>query len=127
MAGPLSISALHHVVNTNNLEQVTKVSPSRFDAALEKAKQVNMPKVQETTNIQPTVNNKISDIISSIENGTKRIDALIKSSLSNKNMSNSELLSMQAQIYKYSQELDLCSKVVDKATNGLRDVLKTQV
>lgn len=127
MAGPLSISALHHAVNTNNIEQITKTSPSRFDAALEKAKEINTNKVQETTNIQPVTTSKLTDIISSIENGTKKVDAIIKSSLSNKNMSNAELLQMQAVIYKYSQELDLCSKVVDKATNGLRDVLKTQV
>ena len=42
-------------------------------------------------------------------------------------MSNQELLSMQAGMYKYTQELDLVSKVVEKATSGLKDTLKTQV
>ena len=39
----------------------------------------------------------------------------------------SELLSLQAGMYKYSQELDLTSKIVEKATSGLKDTLKTQV
>ena len=34
---------------------------------------------------------------------------------------------MQAGMYKYTQELDLVSKVVEKATSGLKDTLKTQV
>ena len=38
-----------------------------------------------------------------------------------------ELLSLQAGMYKYSQELDLTSKIVEKATSGLKDTLKTQV
>ena len=47
--------------------------------------------------------------------------------MSGKNFSNSELLSLQAGMYKYSQELELTSKVVEKATSGLKDTLKTQV
>jgi hypothetical protein len=47
--------------------------------------------------------------------------------MSGKNFSNGELLSLQASMYKYTQELDLTSKVVEKATSGLKDVVKTQV
>jgi hypothetical protein len=42
-------------------------------------------------------------------------------------MSNSEMLSLQAGMYKYTQELELTGKVVEKATSGLKDTLKTQV
>jgi len=52
------------------------------------------------------------------------MDKLISSSLSGKSFSNSELISLQAGMYKYSQELDLCSKVVEKATSGLKDTLR---
>ncbi len=30
-------------------------------------------------------------------------------------------------MYKYTQELELTGKVVEKATSGLKDTLKTQV
>jgi len=30
-------------------------------------------------------------------------------------------------MYKYTLELDLTSKVVEKATSGIKDVVKTQV
>ncbi len=69
----------------------------------------------------------MSGMMSSLEKGQANIDKLINGGLSGKPMSNQELLQMQAGMYKYTQELDLCSKVVEKATSGLKDTLKTQV
>jgi len=42
-------------------------------------------------------------------------------------MSFQQLTMLQMQVYQYSQEMDLTSKVVEKATSGLKDTLKTQV
>ena len=61
------------------------------------------------------------------ENAEASAAALINTGMGGKPMSNGELLSLQASMYKYSQELDLTSKVVEKATSGLKDVVKTQV
>ena len=36
-------------------------------------------------------------------------------------------MALQAGMYKYTQELELTGKVVEKATSGLKDTLKTQV
>ncbi len=69
----------------------------------------------------------MKSMISSLEKGQLNIDKMINGGLSGKSMSNQELLQMQAGMYKYTQELDLCSKVVEKATSGLKDTLKTQV
>ena len=38
-----------------------------------------------------------------------------------------ELLAIQAGVYKFSQELELTSKVVEKATSGVKQTLQTQV
>ena len=70
----------------------------------------------------------MSSMMANLEKGQAHIDKLINGGISNgKSMSNQELLSMQAGMYKYTQELDLVSKVVEKATSGLKDTLKTQV
>ncbi|PTL80694.1 ATP-dependent helicase HrpB [Vitiosangium sp. GDMCC 1.1324] len=69
----------------------------------------------------------LSHVVSELEKGQVNMDKLIKAGASGKNFSNSELLSLQAGMYKYTQELDLTSKVVEKATSGLKDTLKTQV
>lgn len=62
-----------------------------------------------------------------IEKGQGVMDRLISEGLSGRNFQNSELLALQAGMYKYTQELELTGKVVEKATSGLKDTLKTQV
>ena len=72
-------------------------------------------------------NSMVSSMVNSLEKGQLNLEKLISSGMGGKNFSNSELLSLQASMYKYTQELDLTSKVVEKATSGLKDVVKTQV
>jgi hypothetical protein len=72
-------------------------------------------------------NNMLSHVVSELEKGQVNMEKLIKAGASGKTFSNAELLSLQAGMYKYTQELDLTSKVVEKATSGLKDTLKTQV
>jgi hypothetical protein len=66
-------------------------------------------------------------MMSDIEKGQGVMDRLISEGLSGHNFQNSELLALQAGMYKYTQELELTGKVVEKATSGLKDTLKTQV
>lgn len=66
-------------------------------------------------------------LIGDIERGQGVMDKLIQAGLSGKQFSNSELLALQAGMYKFTQELELTGKVVEKATTGLKDTLKTQV
>jgi hypothetical protein len=66
-------------------------------------------------------------VVEDLERGQGALDKLINGSLRGRQFSQTELLALQASMYKYSQELDLTSKVVEKATNGLKDTLKTQV
>ncbi|MBJ6763103.1 ATP-dependent helicase HrpB [Myxococcaceae bacterium JPH2] len=69
----------------------------------------------------------MSKMVGDLEKGQLNLEKLISQAGSGKNFSNGELLSLQASMYKYSQEMDLTSKVVEKATSGLKDVVKTQV
>jgi hypothetical protein len=69
----------------------------------------------------------MTNMLSSMEKGGGMLDKLINGGLKGAKFSNTELLSLQAGMYKYTQELDLTGKVVDKATSALKDTLKTQV
>lgn len=98
-------------VNGANSQQLTAKAAEPVDAKPETSKASNM----------------VSNVVSSLEKGQLNLEKLINSGMGGKNFSNSELLSLQASMYKYTQELDLTSKVVEKATSGLKDVVKTQV
>ncbi|NMO23043.1 ATP-dependent helicase HrpB [Pyxidicoccus fallax] len=69
----------------------------------------------------------VSHVVRALEQGQRDLDRIIQEASSGKQFSNAELLSLQASMYRYTQELDLVSRVVEKATTGLKDVVKTQV
>lgn len=74
-----------------------------------------------------TLTSALQKIVEDLEKGEGALDRLINGSLRGKAFSQTDLLALQASMYKYSQELDLTSKLVEKATSGLKDTLKTQV
>jgi hypothetical protein len=41
-------------------------------------------------------------------------------------LSSAELIALQAGIYRYSEAVDLCSKLVDRATSGVKTVVQGQ-
>lgn len=66
-------------------------------------------------------------MIDQVNQAQSRMDQILKLAESGKSFSPAELLSLQAHVYRASQELDLAGKVVEKATNGVKQVLQTQV
>jgi len=84
--------------------------------------------LQQTVGTEaPRGQNIAVKMMADIEKGQGVMDRLISEGLSGRNFANSELLALQAGMYKYTQELELTGKVVEKATSGLKDTLKTQV
>lgn len=109
-----------------HIEQLKKLEPTRFQKADRNVTGRGMEPVVQPKEVSKTTS-LMMNMVGGIEKGQVALDKLINSSLSGTNFTNTELLSLQAGMYKYSQELDLCSKVVEKATSGLKDTLKTQV
>ncbi len=56
-----------------------------------------------------------------------RMEKVLELAQSGKTFTPAELLALQTQMYRASQELDLAGKVVEKATGGVKQVLQTQV
>lgn len=66
-------------------------------------------------------------MLDQVQQAQARMDQILQLAESGKSFSPAELLSLQAHVYRASQELDLAGKVVEKATNGVKQVLQTQV
>ncbi len=41
-------------------------------------------------------------------------------------LSQTELIALQAGVYRYSEAVDLCSKLIDRATSGVKTVVQGQ-
>ncbi|WNG56525.1 ATP-dependent helicase HrpB [Archangium gephyra] len=79
-----------------------------------------------TETVRPVLN-AVSNVVRELEHGQRVLDRIIQAAGRCKQFTNAEMLSLQASVYRYTQELDLVSRVVEKGTSGLKDVLKTQV
>ncbi len=55
------------------------------------------------------------------------VDRGLHAAMSGRQMSAQQLLVLQAQVIQYSQEIEVASRVVDKATGAVKQVLQTQV
>jgi hypothetical protein len=108
------------------VEQAGKIDKTNLNKADKNVTGKGMDPVTQKSEVSKSTS-MVMGMMDNMEKGGQAIDKLINGGLTGKNFSNSELLGLQAGMYKYTQELDLCSKVVEKATSGLKDTLKTQV
>ena len=60
-------------------------------------------------------------------NGQDKMTEIMNECLSGHQYSPPDLLRVQAAVYRYSQELDLTTKVVDKASGAVKQTFNTQV
>jgi len=51
---------------------------------------------------------------------------VIRQALAGRTFSQEELLAIQAGVYRYTQELELFGRIVEKAVSGLKQTLGTQ-
>lgn len=93
----------------------TKTSMSGFKKLLNEAMSGGL-----NTNQSKDVIGKFTDI----EKEFKQLDSIMRS---DKNLSQGELLGVQARLYQVSQHIDVLSKVVDQMTGGIKTVLNTNV
>ena len=62
----------------------------------------------------------------SIASGEKLIDRAIRSASRGQGMKPEQLIALQAGVFRYTQELELASKLVEKTTGAIRQTLQSQ-
>jgi len=75
---------------------------------------------------RPALAEALHDAARSLHQGQRMIDSVIRAARAGRVFSPEELLAVQAGVYRYSQELEIASKLVDKATAAVRQTLQSQ-
>lgn len=57
----------------------------------------------------------------------RAVDRGLAAAMSGKQLSSQELIVLQAKVIKYSQELEVASRLVEKATSAVKQIMTTQV
>ena len=99
-------------------------SPAGMDNTISTQKTAE---VKQDLPVEKTRDTQLTKVLSSVVSGQGKMDKIIKLATSGRAFNPTELLAIQAGVYKFSQELELTSKVVEKATDGVKQTLQTQV
>ncbi|MBA2663114.1 MAG: hypothetical protein H0U74_12530 [Bradymonadaceae bacterium] len=70
---------------------------------------------------------RMDNFVKGVLKDEQQIDRMMARCMRGGPVDQKEMLQMQALIYSYSQKVDLATKVVEKATGGLKQVMNTQV
>jgi hypothetical protein len=127
--GPQGVQAaqqVQHADKARQVEQAGKIQKSSLNKVSDKVTTKGIDPVAQKTEVSKGTS-LLKGLVANMEKGQASIDKLINGGLNGASFSNTQMLSMQAGMYKYTQELELTGKVVEKATSGLKDTLKTQV
>jgi hypothetical protein len=118
-------SEVQRATQVQQVQQVSKLDPTQLNKAGTLSSKALTPVTAKTETSRTVA--AMSSMVAEMEKGQGLLDKLIQGGLKGVKFNNTQLLSLQAGMYKYTQELDLTGKVVDKATTGLKETLKTQV
>lgn len=121
-AQKLDSMRVQEVQKTDNI-QATKKAANILARAKIDAQSPTM-RVGETAK---TERSKIASMLESMVNGQDKMTEIMNMALSGRQFSPPELIAMQAGVYKFTQELELTSKVIEKATSGVKQTMNTQV
>lgn len=139
-AGGANPAQFNDVMATQNAQQVNPaLDPSKVNEATKASDVLRTAQSQQVTGVDKSIDVKrvepkaevkesgLKAILNQVVDGQNKLDQVIKMATSGKTYGNQELLAIQAAVYKFSQELELTSKVVEKATSGVKQTMQTQV
>jgi hypothetical protein len=127
-------NAMHQAQAVQPTNQVQGLQPTNQINAATQASNVLMQAKLTSTSPSTRVGeagkaqrSRMAEALDSMCAGQDKMNDIMKLALSGKQFNGQELLAMQAGVYRFSQELDLTGKVVDKATSGIKQTMNTQV
>ena len=129
--GPNNAFQQHMEAQRNQASRVNEVGkPNEVKGAANILQQARANASLPSTRVGAAAKAKQSRVVKMLQGligGQDKMSQIMNMALSGRQMSPPELLAMQAGVYRFSQELELTSKVVEKATSGIKQTMNTQV
>jgi hypothetical protein len=115
------VGKVHHI-ETSQVNSATKAQNVLLQAKIN----ANSPSVK-VGEVGAAQRSQLATMLEQVVGGQDKMAGIMKMALSGRQFSPPELLAMQAGVYRFSQELELTSKVIEKATSGIKQTMNTQV
>ncbi len=69
---------------------------------------------------------QVRGAVRDLARGAADVDRIVRQAMAGRDFSPQELIAIQAKVYRYTQELDLVSKMVDKAIGAVKQTMQSQ-
>lgn len=100
--------------------------PEQVDS-VDRAEMHEVDDVRDATGAGEGEQVKLGEFVERIADDKAELEGMLEQTMNGGNLDQQQLLEMQTLIYSYSQKVQLTSKVVDKATGGLKQMMNVQV
>lgn len=119
------------VMNAQQVGAAQEIRPGNdstnvLRAATQAQRVPGMAPVGDSLNSSPVMSG-VQRIMTDVMSGQNKLEEIVSLAISGRNFSTSELLALQAGVYRFTQELELTSKVIEKGTSSIKQTLNTQV
>ncbi|MBI2377660.1 MAG: hypothetical protein HYV07_26905 [Deltaproteobacteria bacterium] len=105
-------------------------SPGSIDVlrgALNSQRAPAVPAIGRSLDRGSAIGGGLHKMMTEVMGGQNKLEKIMQLAMSGRNFSSSELLALQAGVYRFTQELELTSKVIEKGTAAVKQTLNTQV
>jgi len=120
--GVMDAQSTQNVQATNQVQGVQESHKVLLQAKVN----ANLPSTR-VGQAEKAQNSRLHKMLEGLIGGQDRMTNIMNMALSGRQFSPPELIGLQAGVYRFSQELELTSKVVEKATSGIKQTMNTQV
>lgn len=129
---PSKVADVQKIQEVQKTQELQKTQVQNAGDVLRTAANQSTQGVDKSIGVKPVegatkAEGGLKAVLQQVVDGQGKLDQIIKMATSGKVYGNQELLAIQAAVYKFSQELELTSKVVEKATSGVKQTMQTQV
>lgn len=120
------------LMNTQRVDGIQEIRPGATDVlSAARIDQLggaapDVPAIGQSLDRSPVASG-VQRIMEDVMQGQNKLEEIMSLSLSGRNFSTPELLALQAGVYRFTQELELTSKVVEKGTSTIKQTMNTQV
>jgi hypothetical protein len=121
------ISKLNSFEKTQLTSERYDINPNFKDKDSKFAKILSQKTEQNNSNDSLDIPKPVRETIHSLLQGERYIDQVINQAIKGKDFSLQELIIIQAKVYRFTQELEFISKLVDKTSSCLRQAMNTNV
>ncbi len=122
-AGKTDGPSFQDVMKSQGPEAPDKIQQAQ---GVDKTQQVDQAQdIKPADELNPS--QKLDDFVKGCFGDQQKIEEMMNRCVNGESLDQQELLQLQGLIYGYGQKVELASKVVDKATGGMKQVMNTQV